>query len=287
MDLSALALNATLREQLERQFAARGLSHAYILTGGSDDDRMALARTLASAMVCTHPEESRRPCGECSACRKVRAGIHPDVVTADETGSILRVETIRALRADAYIRPNESERKVFLLPGAERMNPSAQNAMLKLLEEGPAYDAFLLLTDNAAALLPTVRSRCETLTLAPRSDDEPGEDARTLARAVAAGDELVLAEACARLEQAKRPREEIIALFDGLAALASGAVTSRTGAVRPLCEETLLLQRALPDRDLLRLVSLCRALRSAAAFNVSAGHLTGRLCTAWISGGTL
>ena len=74
---------------------------------------------------------------------------------------------VRALRADAYIRPNEAERKVYILENAQTMNASAQNAMLKLLEEGPAYAAFLLLTDNAAALLPTVRSRCEHLPSPP------------------------------------------------------------------------------------------------------------------------
>ena len=81
---------------------------------------------------------------------------------------------IRALRADAYIRPNEAGRKVYLLERAHTMNPSAQNAMLKLLEEGPPYAAFLLLTENAAALLPTVRSRCETLTLSPVPLPEAG-----------------------------------------------------------------------------------------------------------------
>ena len=82
---------------------------------------------------------------------------------------------VRQLRADAYIRPNEADRKIYILENAQTMNPSAQNAMLKLLEEGPAYAAFLLLTDNAAALLPTVRSRCELLPLSPVTEAEAEE----------------------------------------------------------------------------------------------------------------
>ena len=82
---------------------------------------------------------------------------------------------MRQLRADAYIRPNEADRKIYILENAQTMNPSAQNAMLKLLEEGPAYAAFLLLTDNAAALLPTVRSRCELLPLSPVTEAEAEE----------------------------------------------------------------------------------------------------------------
>lgn len=82
------------------------------------------------------------------------------------------MDQVRALRSDAYIRPNEGERKVYILEGADRMNASAQNAMLKLLEEGPAYAAFLLLSENAGGILETVRSRCETLTLDPVAPDE-------------------------------------------------------------------------------------------------------------------
>ena len=94
-------------------------------------------------------------------------GIHPDINVIGDDGGDISVARVRALRSDAYIRPNEAGRKVYILENAHTMNASAQNAMLKLLEEGPPYAAFLLLTDNAAALLRTVRSRCETLTLSP------------------------------------------------------------------------------------------------------------------------
>ena len=112
------------------------------------------------------------PCLSCAGCRKAEGGIHPDIVRVGDDGKDISVAQVRALRADAYIRPNEAERKVYILENAQTMNASAQNAMLKLLEEGPAYAAFLLLTDNAAALLPTVRSRCEYLPLSPVTQRE-------------------------------------------------------------------------------------------------------------------
>ena len=68
--------------------------------------------------------------------------------------------------------PNEAPRKVYILENAQELNESAQNALLKLLEEGPAYACFLFLTDNAGAILPTVRSRCELLSLSPVSPAE-------------------------------------------------------------------------------------------------------------------
>ena len=176
MELSALAGNRRLKEQLTGQEDGRGLAHAYILSGPAGSGRHTLARLLAAAMVCTAAPE-KKPCGQCGPCRKVRDNIHPDVklISGPGDGKPISVDQVRALRTDAYIRPNERERKVYLLERAEQMNPSAQNAMLKLLEEGPSYAAFLLLAENSAALLQTVRSRCEELVLTPVSPLE-GEE---------------------------------------------------------------------------------------------------------------
>ncbi len=172
MELSTLAGNKRLKEQLTQQEQGRGLSHAYIISGPAGSGRHTLARLLAAGMLCTGQGE--KPCGRCGPCTKVLRGIHPDVsvITGPEEGKPISVNQVRTLRSDAYIRPNEGERKLYLLEGADQMNASAQNAMLKLLEEGPPYAAFLLLAGNPGGLLRTVRSRCEELVLAPVS---PGE----------------------------------------------------------------------------------------------------------------
>lgn len=171
MRLDVLAGNQALKQQLTAHSRGRGLAHAYILSGPRGIGKHTLANALAAAMVCTGGGE--KPCGQCAPCRKAAAGIHPDLIRiAGEKGKDLTVAQVRQMRADAYIRPNEGERKVYLIEDAQSMNPSAQNAMLKLLEEGPAYAAFLLLADNADALLPTVRSRCEVLSLTPVTRQE-------------------------------------------------------------------------------------------------------------------
>ena len=170
MELTALAGNAALKEQLSAQEKGRGLSHAYLISGPAGSGKRTLARLLAAAMVCTGQGE--KPCGHCAACKKALGGIHPDVIQVGSDGKPITVGQAREARADAYVRPNEGSRKVYVFHNAQDMNPSAQNALLKLLEEGPAYAAFLLLTENPGAVLTTIRSRCEGLSLTPVSQAE-------------------------------------------------------------------------------------------------------------------
>lgn len=163
---------------LARQAAAGQLTHAYILSGEDPAATEQAAKALAAAMLC-EGEGGEAPCGVCRPCRKIAKGTHPDLVDiAPEAGKDLTVGQIRALRSDAYIRPNEGARKVYLLHDAQRMNPSAQNALLKVLEEGPRYAAFLLLCGNAGALLETIRSRCEQVWVEKGKTISPEEKQR-------------------------------------------------------------------------------------------------------------
>lgn len=303
MELSALAGNRRLKEQLTGQEDGRGLAHAYILSGPAGSGRHTLARLLAAAMVCTAAPE-KKPCGQCGPCRKVRDNIHPDVklISGPGEGKPISVDQVRALRTDAYIRPNEGERKVYLLERAEQMNPSAQNAMLKLLEEGPSYAAFLLLAENSAALLQTVRSRCEELVLTPVSPLE-GEEwlARRFPdrqiselRQAALDCQGILGRAVERLEGAEEAADRRRLAGELACVLESGQeseVLERTMELEKLGREELsqvldALETALADRlagggdrrRLLRAVGLVRKLRGAAKLNAAPGQLAGWLC---------
>ena len=170
MNLSLLAGNEPVKRLLAAEHGSRGLSHAYILSGEAGSGKRTLAKLLAAVFLCEG--EGETPCLTCPHCRKVMRDIHPDLIRVGDDGSGINVAQARALRSDAYIRPNEGRRKVYLVENAQAMNANAQNALLKLLEEGPAYAAFLLLTDHASALLPTIRSRCQVLPLSPVSSRE-------------------------------------------------------------------------------------------------------------------
>ena len=238
------------------------LSHAYLVTGGNGDSRADLVRRLTAAYLC---EGERPPCGGCRACRKAAAGTHPDVfhtAPAPDKQEIA-VDQIRALRADAYIRPNEGRRKVYVIAPADAMNPAAQNALLKVLEEGPAYAAFLLVSDRPGKLLDTVRSRCELLSL-PREDALPGpellERAERLAGLLLAGDELACAQALVELELSKPKAEELSALL----------LETERAVSRRLARE--------PRRGARVLLALKTA-RENAVYRPGTGHTLGQIIT--------
>ena len=245
-----------------RRLAKAGrLSHAYLITGPKGSGRHEMARTLARAMVCSGAE---KPCGVCPHCKKALAGIHPDVITVtfpEDKQEILE-DQIRTLRTDAYVLPNEADRKVFLIDPAGAMNERAQNAFLKVLEEGPAYAAFLLIAETAGEVLVTVASRCEEVALQPSGEETgaPSETAVTLAQLLVDGRESELQAFCVGLE--KKKKEELF----------------------PLLEDTMeeLRRRCRSDRnrvgDILPKIDLLKTLLATAPFHVGAGHLLGWLC---------
>ena len=144
-------------------------SHAYLLAAEAEQG-YEIAKQMAQAILCEQigPEETQ-PCGTCRACRKALSGQHPDIITVsrqtDDKGKAKReiyVEQVREISASAFILPNESETKIYIMRDAGTMNAAAQNAFLKLLEEPPPFDVFLLIADYEEQLLETVRSRCVT-----------------------------------------------------------------------------------------------------------------------------
>ena len=165
MDFSQLIGNDKVKEQLSFLISSKRLPHAIVIEGEEGIGKRTLAREIAYALVCRG--ESNRPCRECAQCRKAQKGIHPDIFEYSATGGArsFHVDVVREVINSVYMSPNEAENKIYILGNAHCMNESAQNAILKVLEEPPAYAVFILTVSSRTMLLETVLSRSVVISL--------------------------------------------------------------------------------------------------------------------------
>lgn len=176
MGITSFEQFAGNREEVTRLLAMirrDHLPHTILFEGPAGSGRRTLARLTAQAAVCS-ADPANRPCGVCAHCRKAVRGIHPDILEAagGTAARSFHIDVVRSVKADVFTLPNEAARKVYLLANADTMTVQAQNSLLKMLEEPPAYALFLLTAPSRASLLPTVVSRCTVFSLGGVSEAE-------------------------------------------------------------------------------------------------------------------
>ena len=310
MSFHALLGNDRLKENLTTALARKRISHFYLISGPEGSGKHTLSRLLSAAILCQNGEA---PCGVCHVCRKVMEGNHPDVITIDDPDhKTVPVKRVREARDDVYIRPNESDHKIYIFP--QELGIEGQNALLKILEEPPDYGVFLLLTDNPERLLPTIRSRCTELalkslptpllkkelttefptasedtllaaisksggylgqarTLLQQEDTMPAQTEQFL-QSFAARNSLLLTQTLAPMEKWKR--DQLVEILSSWVALLEEALTCRSGmkALHPLTGQ-LAAQRSA--QELLNGILCLQKAISYAQSNVSPAAVCGYL----------
>lgn len=142
------------------------VSHAYLLQGMRGTGKLELAKTLTKAIFCAYLVEAE-PCQECNTCIRIESGNHPDVHFIKPDGQSIKIEQIRHLQKEFTYSGVESNKKAYVIEGAETLTVNAANRILKFLEEPSKQTTALLLTENGQAMIPTIRSRCQIIDLQP------------------------------------------------------------------------------------------------------------------------
>lgn len=269
-------MDKALEEKLRAAAKSGHLSHAIIFSGFGD--KMEAARYAAAAMECQ--SEGDKPCRLCRACRKVLSSIHPDVTVVHDTEhKTIPVEDLRALRADAYIRPNEGNRKVYIFDDCAQLSEAGQNVLLKIIEEGPPYAAFFFCAESSAMLLPTVRSRCIEFKLSGAAAETDYSQARAFCRLLKRHGHAEAAAFLIGLEVNKVTRDELFALISASRDLLSAALAALYGKAptaefRPIVAE---ITENLTKKQIICTIEMLEKYSAQSRFNVGVGHLAGAL----------
>lgn len=310
MGFDGLLGNERLKDNLRSSIRRGRPSHFYLISGPAGSGKHTLANLLSAALLCKNEDA---PCGTCPACRKVFTNNHPDVITVtDPEHKNVAVKIVREMRDDVFIRPNEGDKKIYIFP--QDLGTEGQNALLKILEEPPAYGVFLLLTDNPEKVLPTIRSRSTELSLNalpeqllqkklkekfPQADDTQlaGAVARSggylgqaqkllesgtaitpqtesFARSFAGRDPLGLLQVLVPMEKWKR--DQVLPVFEEWVQLLESALVSRYG-VQALSPAARLLSTSRSSQDLTNAIRLLQKAIEYTQGNVSVAAVCGYL----------
>jgi len=166
-------------EMFRRAIRRDRMAHAFLFHGPSGIGKRRFARTFAQCLFCDRiPDGELDACGECPSCRQMQAGTHPDYIEigCPEDKAEFPIDLIAGdpqhrgragLCYEISLRPMSGRRRVAVIDDADRFNPESANALLKTLEEPPSYSTLILLSEDPATQLPTIRSRCQAVRFSP------------------------------------------------------------------------------------------------------------------------
>ena len=304
--------NRELKERFLAAIRDRRVASAYIIEGAKGLGKLSLARWFAASLCCLSPKEDGERCGRCRVCTQIAEGQFIDVseIRPESPDKAILVESIRGVVSDVSLLPSEADWRIFIIENSEKMNASAQNALLKSIEEPPAGVVFLLLTEDRQALLPTVISRGVLFRALPLAAEElekalkerfPSEAPERIAAAavLAAGslgkaEEILSGGEMLRLSGQAADYLESVSESSGLGALSvifppGNQSRQSLAAFLPLLKlglrDVLLYQsvkegfapRVFEDRERLRRVALGIPPKKAAAMFDRTEELLGRL----------
>jgi DNA polymerase-3 subunit delta' len=156
-------------KMLKSSLQKNRLAHAYLFEGIRGTGKRETGMVLAKGLFCLSPLEGFKPCEECTNCRRINHGNHPDIHVVEPDGMSIKKGQIQLLQEEFAKTGVESRQKLYMIIHADRMTVNAANSLLKFLEEPFQQTFAILVTEQIQKILPTIVSRCQTLSFQPLS----------------------------------------------------------------------------------------------------------------------
>ncbi len=254
--------------------------HGVLVECQNSNEGEEFARFIANTLVCTG---DKKPCSVCSDCIKAQGKGHPDIFETDGIkgkSKNFTVDAVREIRDDAFVVPNESDKKTYILKNGHNMNEQAQNAILKILEEPPSYVYFIIVTESKSTMLETVLSRVQVYSLLSDEGVITEKEAvavKNLVGAILNINELALMEQTAVFQKNNQFAKSVLLL---MTEVFRDALVKKNGFIREFRfpEETNNLCKNLTAKSLLNLISACDELINSIDRNCNNNLLLVRMC---------
>lgn len=254
--------------------------HGVLVECQNEREGESFARFIANCLVC---RGHNKPCGTCSDCVKAQGKGHPDIFETDGKkgkSNTFSVDAVRDVRDDAFIVPNESDKKIYILKNGQNMNEQAQNAILKILEEPPSYVFFIIVTTSKSTMLETVLSRVQVFSLL--SDEEQVTDkemaiVKNMVSAILNVNEIDLMEQTAVFLKNNQLAKTILGL---LTEVFRDALVKKSGFERDFrfAQESAKVSNSLTAKSLMQLITVCDDLIKSIDRNCNNNLLVVRMC---------
>ncbi len=254
--------------------------HGVLVECQNSNEGEEFARFIANALVCTG---DKKPCSVCSDCIKAQGKGHPDIFETDGIkgkSKNFTVDAVREIRDDAFVIPNESDKKIYILKNGHNMNEQAQNAILKILEEPPSYVYFIIVTESKSTMLETVLSRVQVYSLLSDEGvitEKEATAVKNLVGAILNINELALMEQTAVFQKNNQFAKSVLIL---MTEIFRDALVKKNGFIREFrfSEETNNLCKNLTAKSLFNLISVCDELINSIDRNCNNNLLLVRMC---------
>ncbi len=254
--------------------------HGALIECQNSADGENFARFIANTLIC---RGENKPCRVCSDCIKAQGKGHPDIFETDGIkgkSKNFTVDAVREIREDAFVIPNESDKKIYILKNGQNMNEQAQNAILKILEEPPSYVYFIIITESKSTMLETVLSRVQVFSLLSDEGEITEKEAqavRGMVSAILNVNELALMEQTAVFQKNNQFAKSVLVL---LTEVFRDALVKKSGYTREFRfpDETNALYSKLTVKSLMQLITASSDLIESIDRNCNNNLLIIRMC---------